>query len=311
MNHLQPEQGLAVAGVVGAGLMGRRIAAVLASHGVDVRLFDIDAAALAAAADSLAAQDLPVRAARSLDEVARGADLVTEAVAENLAVKRSVFAELGAADNRAVLATNTSVLPVTSIAAHTSRPERVVGTHWWNPPDLVPVVEVVRADQTSETVMNATAAWLTALGKLAVRVDKDVPGFIGNRMQHALWREAIALVDEGICDAQTVDLVVRNTIGLRLAHMGPIQNADFVGLDLTLAIHEAVLPAINRDPGPSPLLRQLVAAGHLGAKSGQGFLHWGAGERDAVASQLAAHVRSQLPESDSGSTVSPNGKETA
>ncbi|WP_433171405.1 3-hydroxyacyl-CoA dehydrogenase family protein [Actinoallomurus sp. CA-150999] len=309
IRHAEP--GLTVAGVVGAGLMGRGIAAVLARHGIEVRLFDIDASALAAAVDALAAQGLPVRAVRSLDEVAWGADFVTEAIAENLTVKQSVFAQLDAADAHAVLATNTSVLPVTSIAERTSRPDRVVGTHWWNPPDLIPVVEVVRGDRTADAVVDATVARLTALGKLAVRVEKDVPGFVGNRIQHALWREAIALVHEGICDAQTVDLVVRNTIGLRLAEMGPIQNADYVGLDLTLAIHDAVLPAINRDPGPSPLLRRLVAAGRLGAKTGEGFLQWGPGERDAAASRLAAHVRTQLSERARGATPRAEEKETA
>ena len=281
--------------------MGRGIAGVLARQGVEVRLYDVDDAVLSACVEGLG--EPSVRGVDSLAEVARGADLVVEAVAENLDLKQSVIADLDAADPDAVLATNTSVLPVSRIAERASRPERVVGTHWWNPPDLIPVVEVVKGERTSSAVMDATVAWLTALGKFAVRVEKDVPGFVGNRMQHALWREAIALVHEGICDAETVDLVVRNTIGLRLARMGPLQNADFVGLDLTLAIHDAVLPAINRDPGPSPLLRELVAAGHLGAKTGDGFLHWGSEDREVVAARLAQHVRSQLTEpSNQGET---------
>ncbi|WP_262699580.1 MULTISPECIES: 3-hydroxyacyl-CoA dehydrogenase family protein [Streptomyces] len=284
-----------VVGVVGAGLMGRGIAAVLARQAAEVRLFDTDAVVLADAVDHLSSQGLPVRAARSLTEVVQGAAFVTEAIAENLALKQSVFAELDAADPHVVLATNTSVLPVTRIAEHTKNPGRVVGTHWWNPPDLVPVVEVVRGTHTDDTVMADTVARLTALGKLPVRVEKDVPGFVGNRLQHALWREAIALVADGICDARTVDLVVRNTIGLRLAEMGPLQNADYVGLDLTLAIHDAVLPALNRDPGPSALLKDLVTAGRLGAKSRRGFFDWDPGERETVAARLAAHVRTQLP----------------
>jgi len=125
-------------------------------------------------------------------------------------------------------------------------------------------------------------------------VERDVPGFVGNRLQHALWREAIALVAEGVCDAQTVDLVVRNTIGLRLAAMGPLENADYVGLDLTLAIHEAVLPSLNADPGPSPLLRELVAAGRLGARTGSGFGSWPPGSRENAAQRLAEHVTRQL-----------------
>jgi 3-hydroxybutyryl-CoA dehydrogenase len=291
--------------------MGRAIARVFARQGVDVRIFDVDSAALSAAVEDLALEGLTVRAVANLTEVARGADLVTEAVAENLALKQAVFAELSATDADAVLATNTSVLPVSQIAVRANRPERVVGTHWWNPPDLIPVVEVVRGDRTSVATMDMAVDTLTTLGKTAVRVEKDVPGFVGNRMQHALWREAIALVHEGICDADTVDLVVRNTIGLRLAEMGPIENADFVGLDLTLAIHEAVLPAINRDPGPSPLLRELVAAGRLGARTGGGLLHWGAGDRDAAAARLSAHVRRQLSEQVRGSVAPAEEKETA
>ena len=123
---------------------------------------------------------------------------------------------------------------------------------------------------------------------------RDVPGFIGNRLQHALWREAMALVAEGVCDAATVDLLVRNTIGLRLATLGPLENADYIGLDLTLAIHDAVIPSLNHDPHPSPLLRELVADGQLGARSGHGFLDWPAGARAATAARLAEHISKQV-----------------
>jgi 3-hydroxybutyryl-CoA dehydrogenase len=142
--------------------------------------------------------------------------------------------------------------------------------------------------------MDRSMELLARVGKLPVRVERDVPGFVGNRLQHALWREAIDLVATGVCDAETVDLVVRNTIGLRLAEMGPLENADYVGLDLTLAIHAGVLPSINRDPYPSPLLERLVSEGRLGAKSGQGFLAWPDGSREAAAARLSAHVSAEL-----------------
>jgi 3-hydroxybutyryl-CoA dehydrogenase len=158
----------------------------------------------------------------------------------------------------------------------------------------MPVVEVVPATRTAAETADRVEALLRVLGKLPVRVRRDLPGFIGNRLQHALWREAVALVADGVCDAATVDLVVRNTIGLRLACVGPIENADFVGLDLTLAIHDAVLPSLNREPGPSPLLRELVARGDLGAKTGQGFLTWPPHARQASADRLSAHVSAQL-----------------
>jgi 3-hydroxybutyryl-CoA dehydrogenase len=223
-----------------------------------------------------------------------GVDFVIEAIVENLKAKQALFERLDALSPNSILATNTSVLPVTSIAARVRKPERVVGTHWWNPPQLIPVVEVVRGARTSDETMVKTVEFLTGLGKTPVRVERDVPGFVGNRLQHALWREAIALVADGVCDAATVDLMARNTLGLRLGMMGPIENADYVGLDLTLAIHEAVLPSLNRDQSPSPLLRELVAEGKLGAKSGGGFSSWPDGERERAARRLAAHLQRQL-----------------
>ena len=155
-------------------------------------------------------------------------------------------------------------------------------------------MEVGRGSRTSDSTMDRTYAFMADIGKLPVRVEKDVPGFVGNRLQHALWREAIDLVATGVCDAETVDLVVKNTIGLRLGEMGPIENADYVGLDLTLAIHEAVLPDICREPHASRYLRDLVARGELGAKSGHGFLSWPSGSREQAADRLSAHVQQQL-----------------
>ncbi|MEN3307825.1 MAG: 3-hydroxybutyryl-CoA dehydrogenase [Micromonosporaceae bacterium] len=285
-------------GVAGAGLMGSGIAAVLARAGCDVTVYDVDAGVLGAAVRRLGDDGLRVGTAAGVEDLARGSDLVIEAVAENLPLKQELFAALDHANSGGLLATNTSVLPVTAIASRTREPGRVVGTHWWNPPHLIPVVEVVRGRHTSDATMDRTVAFLRRLGKTPVRVEKDVPGFVGNRLQHALWREAIALVADGVCDAATVDLVVRNTIGLRLAEMGPIENADYVGLDLTLAIHEAVLGALNSDPDPSPLLRRLVTAGQLGAKAGRGFLDWPAGAREAAARRLSDHVTRQLRDRD-------------
>lgn len=277
--------------VVGAGLMGAGIARVLARHGHRIALYDVDTQA----ADRAAAQaDGRITAYHELAPAVAAADVVIEAVAERLPVKQELFARIDGLNADAVLATNTSVLPVTEIARRVRRPERAVGTHWWYPPELIPVVEVVRGRSTSDETMRRAEDLLRGVGKTPVRVERDLPGFIGNRLQHALWREAIALVADGVCDAETVDLVVRNTIGLRLGGMGPLENADYVGLDLTLAIHEAVLPSLNRDPSPSPLLRRLVGEGRLGARAGGGFLAWPPGSRDAAAKRLSAHVTQQL-----------------
>ncbi|WP_017627279.1 3-hydroxyacyl-CoA dehydrogenase family protein [Nocardiopsis chromatogenes] len=296
--------------VVGAGLMGRGIAGVFAGAGHPVRLHDVDADALHRAVDGLRGSERPVDGSTDLATAVSGADLVIEAVTENLPAKRDLFARLDGLLPEALLASNTSVLPVSAIAERATRPERVVGTHWWNPPHLVPVVEVVRGEYTGEETMERTTDLLASLGKLPVRVERDVPGFVGNRLQHALWREAVALVEHGVCTAETVETVVRNTIGLRLAAMGPLENADYVGLDLTLAIHEAVLPALDRSPAPSRLLRDLVAAGDVGAKSGRGFFTWPHGSRERAGEGLARHIARQLATAPDTPDGGPDGRPT-
>ena len=280
--------------------MGRRIAGILARGGADVVLHDANIelleGAVAVAAEMASESSTPgvVSSSTTLAEAVADSDFITEAIIEDLAAKQQLIAAISELTASAIIATNTSVLPITSIAEFATSPERVVGTHWWNPPDLIPIVEVVRGQHTATEVMDRTVALLEHLGKLAVRVERDVPGFVGNRLQHALWREAIALVADGVCDAETADLVCRNTIGLRLAQMGPIENADYVGLDLTRAIHEAVLPSLSTDGFANPILTTLIERGDLGAKSGQGFLAWPEGRREQAAADLAAHVTAQL-----------------
>jgi 3-hydroxybutyryl-CoA dehydrogenase len=276
--------------------MGRRIAGVMAGAGFRTVLTDANADILPAAlgdAQAMCSGNVDLTADADVAAAVSGVDLVIEAIVENLEIKRKVFALMRAANPDAILATNSSVIPITAIASELADTSACVGMHWWNPPDLIPIVEVIRGAGTSDVAMDLCVEALTRAGKMPVRVERDVPGFVGNRLQHALWREAIDLVASGVCDAETVDLVVRNTIGLRLAEMGPIENADYVGLDLTLAIHQQVLPSINSDPFPSPYLAELVAEGSLGAKSGHGFLDWPEGSREAAAKRLAAHVSSQ------------------
>ena len=284
------------AAVIGAGLMGRRIAGMMGRIGIEVRLYDSNALVLGEGllvASQLAPQ-ARLESAVDLADCVDGVDFVLEAVAEDVTIKREIFRQVADVNETAIIASNSSVIPIGVISELASDPSRCVGTHFWNPPDLIPIVEVIRGALTCEATMERTMQLMAAMGKLAVRVEKDVPGFVGNRLQHALWREAIDLVATGVCDAATVDLVVRNTIGLRLAQMGPLENADYVGLDLTLAIHEQVLPSINADRHASAYLRELVAQGRLGAKSGQGFLPWPEGRREVAAEQLAAHVAAQV-----------------
>jgi 3-hydroxybutyryl-CoA dehydrogenase len=287
--------------VVGAGLMGRRIAGTFAAAGIDVTLTDrqtnlLDEAGREARSilDGRGSETGSVEIAATLAEALDGVDLVTEAVIEDLGIKRQLFAEMAALNPNAVLASNSSVLPISAIVADLDDRTRAIGTHWWNPPDLIPIVEVIPGEHTDLVTIADVMALMRRLGKEPVRVHQDVPGFVGNRLQHALWREAIALVANGVADAKTVDLVARKTIGLRLAQMGPLENADYIGLELTRAINEAVFPALDRAIEPSPLLDELLAAGRRGAASGHGFLNWPPGSRGTAGTALAAHIRAGI-----------------
>ena len=171
------------------------------------------------------------------------------------------------------------------------RRERALGTHWWNPPFLVPLVEVIETQWTSPETVAFTMKLHADAGKQPAHVKKDVPGFIGNRLQHALWREAISLVENGICDAETVDNVIKASFGRRIAVLGPLENADMVGTDLTLAIHKTVLPAIDSRPGPSPYLEKLVAEGKLGFKSGEGFRKWTPEQQTELRAKVLKHLK--------------------
>lgn len=294
--------------VIGAGLMGHGIAQVFALAGHPVAIFDSFAATLASAKDRIAQnlRDLGddvkaverVRTSGDLAEALRDADYVVEAAPEDLAIKQKLFADVEQhVRPDTILASNTSVIPITDIMRGLKRRERAVGTHWWNPPFLVPLVEVIGTEWTSDATIDFTMKLHKNAGKTPAHVKKDVPGFIGNRLQHALWREAVSLVEHGICDAETVDTVIKAAFGRRLAVLGPLENADMVGTDLTLAIHKTVLPAIDSTPGPSPYLEKLVQDGRLGFKSGEGFRSWTPEQQAALRAKVLQHLK-QARESD-------------
>jgi 3-hydroxybutyryl-CoA dehydrogenase len=288
--------------VVGAGLMGHGIAQVFALVGHHVTITDSFHANLDTVKARISAnlRDLGdderatdrVTPLADLAGTVRDADYVVEAVSEDLALKQKLFAEIERhARPDAILASNTSVIPITAIMGGLKNRERALGTHWWNPPYLVPLVEVIGTEWTSPQAIEYTMALHADAGKKPAHVKKDVPGFIGNRLQHALWREAVSLVERGICDAETVDTVIKAAFGRRLAVLGPLENADLVGTDLTLAIHKTVLPDIESRPGPSPYLEKLVADGKLGFKSGEGFRKWSAEEQAALRAKVVAHLK--------------------
>ena len=279
-------------GVIGAGFMGAGIAYVTAKAGIPVVLIDRDQESAdkgkAHTADLIAKEMQKGRATEADKEkllslitatpdyaLLEGADLVIEAVFEDMKIKRETFAKLEARCRPdTIFCTNSSVMSPSEISAELKHRERFVGTHFWNPGHLIPLVEVVKSDASSDEVAQTVMEVLRSVGKKPVLCKKDVPGFIANRMQHALWREAISIVENGIADAATVDEAVRYSFGLRLPQLGPMENADMVGTDLTYNIHDYILRDLEDSHEPSPLLKQLRDAGKIGFKTGEGFQKW-------------------------------------
>jgi 3-hydroxybutyryl-CoA dehydrogenase len=291
--------------IIGAGLMGHGLAIVFAKAGHAVKITD----AVSEARDTFFARlsetlrnleessDIAdnITLVNSIAEAVADADLVIEAALEKLELKQSLFEEIEAhATVDAILASNTSVIPIHKVMAKVKRRERALGTHWWNPPYLVPLVEVIQTEHTSQQTVNAVMHLLARIGKVPVHVKKDVPGFVGNRLQHALWREAISLIENGVCDAETVDLVVKNSFGRRLSVLGPIANADLVGTDLTLDIHSQVFADLEDSHTPSPYLQALVDNGALGFKTNKGFLPWTDESKAALRLRIVKHLKSFL-----------------
>jgi 3-hydroxybutyryl-CoA dehydrogenase len=289
------------AAVIGTGMMGPGIALTLAMGGVRCTILGrtgesaarglekARAQARLLAENSLAGAGLLesavglLEASCAFDNIIRAADLVIESGPEDMAFKQALFARMDAlASPRAVLASNTSGLSITAIASGCSRPERVLTTHFWNPPHLMPLVEIVKAEKTSGDRVEAMRALLVACGKTPVVVKKDRPGQLGNRLQMALVREAAYIISEGIADAGDVDTVARNGFGLRMPAYGILEHQDIVGLDLGLSVVDYVAPDLFNEPRAPEYFRELVRRGDLGSKTGKGFYDWSIKDADAV-----------------------------
>ena len=276
--------------VVGAGTMGHGLAVQFARFGAPVTLVDHrrsnlddaragveDALAFLDAAGLLDADPAAVRdrIGYTLDLSAAAADaaLVIESVSEDLDVKAGVFETLAAAAPAdAVLATNTSGIPITDVAATVPGvADRVVGCHWWNPPYLLPTVEVIRGAETSDETVDRTAAFVEAVDREPIRVERDVPGFVWNRIQFAVLRECAHLVSEGVASLDDVERAVRDGYALRTAVVGPFETADLAGLDLFETIAGNLYPHLSDATEPGTLFAERLAAGRGGVADGAGF----------------------------------------
>jgi 3-hydroxyacyl-CoA dehydrogenase len=300
--------------VIGAGLMGHGIALEFVAHGYDVALQDRDQSALEQARGAIveglarlaeigritpeAAATAPAHMSLGTDARAAvtDADLVIEAVSEDLDLKRTLFRDLDDwAPPRTILASNSSSFMPSLLAAATTRPDRVLVAHYFNPPHLLPLVELVRGEQTSDATIETMRALYQGIGKRPAIVQKEAPGFVGNRLQMALLREALAIVDAGIATPEDVDTIIKNGFGRRLAVAGVFEVFEAAGWDLTLAVASQLFPVIDRSAEPPQSLREKVARGELGLKSGKGFYAWtpeeAAALRHRIGEGLAAIAR--------------------
>ena len=291
-------------GVIGAGLMGHGIAYLLAAAGHTVRIYDPSAEwrdslpqrleSARALLDGKPALLGRISAHDAMAPAMKDVSFVFEAAPEKLPLKQQIFAELeDLTAPSTILASNSSAIPSTAIGLKLKHRDRVVGTHFWNPPHLVPLVEVTQNEKTSDDTVRRTMDLLRDAGRKPVHVKKDIPGFVGNRLQHALKREAIALVAAGVCDAETIDEVVKNGFGARMAVLGPMEQTDLVGVDLTLDIQNVLLADLDRSTEPTQFIKDKVTAGKLGMRTGEGLRQWTPQSADAVRERLRRFLAEQ------------------
>ena len=279
--------------ILGAGTMGPGIAATFARHGYVTALSDIDAKQLEKArkaidavfgtlknADLVTADEMEAACARlsvviDPSSAIAAADLVVENAPERLETKRAIFGQLSEqARANAILASDTSGIPISVLQEGLRNPGRVIGMHWSNPPHLIPVIEVIRGRQTAQATTETTVAVVKSLGMVAGIVNRDVPGFVENRVLYAIMREALHLVDEGVASPEDIDTIVRWGIGYKLGVIGPLRLLDMAGLDIYTAVAGYLNENLCNDPGISPTVTRKVAEGRLGIKTQGGLFEY-------------------------------------
>ncbi|MDE0485187.1 MAG: 3-hydroxyacyl-CoA dehydrogenase family protein [Candidatus Poribacteria bacterium] len=292
--------------VIGAGLMGHGIAQEFAGAGYQVQLHDITEETLdnarvqisknltlLAENDVIQKTSIPETKQRilttvNLDVAVETADFVVEAVSENLPLKQQIFEELDSlCQSHTILASNTTALMPSQIGANTKRADKILNTHYFNPPYLIPLVELIRSPDTSDETVSVTFDLLTSIGKTPAIIEKEALGFVGPRLQAALIREAFAIVEQGIASAETVDLVVRNSFGRRLSVAGPFEVFELAGWDLVLDAFEELYKDLNSSFEINPLLREMVKSDKLGVKSGEGFYQWSEERQQALRNRMS------------------------
>jgi len=285
--------------VVGSGIMGHGIGQTLALGGYEVTLNDISDELLEKAIRQIRS-DLDtfvefgiatpeetskalsrIRTDKNLKMAVRESDFVVEALPEVMDLKKRILKEMDEyCFPHTIIASNTSGLSLTEMASGINRVDKVVIAHWWNPPHIIPVVEIVKGRYTSDQTVDLVYQLLVAIGKKPVKILKEVPGFLGNRLQFALYREALACLREGVASAEDIDMAVKGTFGFRLPTLGPLETSDFGGLDTFFNIAQYLFKEIDRSTEPPEILREKVKQGKLGVKTGEGFFPYPAGKAE-------------------------------
>lgn len=284
--------------------MGHGIAYIFARAGHRVRVYDPSLDALKSLPDRLLAianllgedreASAGVEALSDMKAALAEASFVFEAASENIELKQDLFAQFETLTKpTCVLASNTSAIPLKVIGARMADRSRLVGAHFWNPPHLVPLVEVSQLGPENLAAVEKVIKLLAEAGRHPVHVKRDIPGLIGNRLQHALKREAIALVADGICEAEVIDDVVKLGFGKRMSVLGPLEQSDLVGVGLTEAIHQVLLPDLDRTPHVQDYVVELVRRGKLGMDAGEGFRKWSPEEAAEVRRRLSEFLASE------------------
>lgn len=286
-------ENIRVVTVVGSGTMGPGIAAGFARHGFETRVYDVKDEQLEkakGAVDFICATLIRggfmteaeaettkknISYTLDMDAALRGSDYVVETVPERKEIKQTVFQEIERrVSPKTIIASNTSGIPITVLAEVCANPERVAGMHYSNPPHLIPVIEVIRGKQTSEETLDTVFAISKRIGMIPARVDKDVPGFVENRILYAIMREALHLLDEGVASAEAIDTITKWGIGYKLAVIGPLELLDVAGLDIYTSVASYLNADLSNEVGVSATVGDKVAAGNLGIKTGKGLFDY-------------------------------------
>jgi len=306
-------------GIIGAGLMGHGIAQIFAMNGYKVNVFDTDIKVLKSVPERIHKNlqvflELKIVEEKDINQfmnnihlcdnlfsMCEGTDIIIEAVKENLDLKLNLYANLEQNINPdIIICSNTSAISITRLSEGLQHKQRFLGTHFWNPPHILPCVEVIKGDYTSDIIFETVFGLMKKIKKEPIRVLKDVPGFLGNRLQHAMWREAISLAEKKIASPEDIDKVVKYGFGLRLAFIGPLETADLAGLDLDYDVHKYLFPYLENASKPSPVLKSMIDQGILGIKTGKGFYEWSEekinnviNQRDLILLKIINDIHSQ------------------